>query len=551
MNNVIKADVAVVGGGLAGINAARRAAELGARVVLLDKARAGTSGPSAFSSGDILCWVPGQDSLGDWVQAYLDAGEGLNSRAWLTMFFEGHYRLVENLAGRGFPFILDGNGNFVRRSGQGPTVKCVLAPMQEFQEKNRQACASLGVTILDRFCAVEVLMQGPRPVGVAGFNLYDGRVSAVLARSVVISTGGCSYRGPFFGQDTAAGEGLAMALASGARLAYMEYGNHYDVGLASFDTCGHSRFAAHGGRYVNSLGGAFHERDETRSRHVYGNALAKAMVEEVRAGKGPIYADLSGFRDRRLAARLMPNLMLALDCGGIDLFGDHHEVVPAFTGTSGASSAGIWIDPGGRTSVAGLFAAGDSACKGMVTGACVGISGISLAWANFTGHLAGQGAAGYASASDGWDGGVDLRELEGRLLSPLGRRAVKGPRDILRALSNEMARADVSLIRSGSRLAGTLGKVSTWRWELENLSGAEDPHELMIWYEAKSSLSVAEATLLAAMERRESRGGHYREDYQDKNPEFDLVIAVEEINGVKCVKFVDEQEVPSVGGGED
>ncbi|MCL6610643.1 MAG: FAD-binding protein [Peptococcaceae bacterium] len=551
MVTVIETDVVVVGGGLAGVSAARQAAESGVRVVLLDKARAGTSGTAAFSAGEMLCWIPGRDSLEDWVQAYLEAGEGLNSRAWLTMFFEGQYRIVERLASQGFPFLTDASGNFARRSGRGPLVRCVLAPMMTFQEKNRQACASLGVKILDRFCAVEVLMHRGEPAGVAGFGVRDGEVAAVLAPSVIISTGGCSYRGPFFGQDAVAGEGMAMALGAGARLAYMEYGNNYDVSLARFDTCGESRLTIHGGRYLNGLGQAFLEKEGFQDHRVSGNELARAMVEEVRAGRGCIYIDLSGFKERRLADELTPNLKMALDRGGVNLFADRQEVIPAFTGASNASPAGIWIDRKARTSVAGIFAAGDCACKGLVTGACVGITGVSLAWANYTGHLAGKSAAAYAAEAGGQQARFEAEDLAGRLVYPLGRNLGRRPGEILRDLGEEMARVDVSLIRSGARLVDTLGRVSTWRWELENLSGAKDLHDLMIWYEARSALTVAEATLLAAVERRESRGGHYREDYPSMNPEFQYVLGVEEINGVKCVRPVGEVGVTGGGGGRN
>ncbi|MFZ5633532.1 MAG: hypothetical protein ACOY40_11860 [Bacillota bacterium] len=77
----------------------------------------------------------------------------------LAGFFKGHYRIIRELDAAGFPFIKDEKGSFVRRSGRGPLVKTVLAPMLDFQEKNRNLCLSLGVKILDRFCAVEVLMR--------------------------------------------------------------------------------------------------------------------------------------------------------------------------------------------------------------------------------------------------------------------------------------------------------------------------------------------------------------------------------------------------------
>jgi len=535
LNSLIETDVAVVGGGLAGLSAAGRAAGLGARVTLLDKARAGSSGLTAFSAGGILCWVPGQDSLGDWVQSFLEAGEGLNSRAWVTRFLEGNYRQLESLESRGYPFLKDGEGHFIRHTGPGPQNRHLIAPMRRFQEKNRQECQSLGVNIIDRCCIAVVLTQGGRAAGVAGFDVYTGKVTVVLAPAVVICSGGCSYRGPHFGQDVVSGEGLAMAMEAGARLAFMEYGNHYGVSLACFDTCGQSEFLSRGGKYVNGLGQFFLEGEGKPGRRAAGNAAVKAMVDEVSSGRGPIYMDLTAFRQQRPAWELMPNLKAALDRSGIDIFADRHEVIPAFTGASSASPAGIWIDGRCRSSLAGLFAAGDCACKGPVTGSCVGIPGIGLAWANYTGHLAGRSAANYAGSAEAALYKPELSEISRQLLLPLGREFARRPGAILRELGEEMSRVDVSLVRSSTRLVSALGKVSTWRWELENYCGAGDLHELVTWYEAKSALAVAEATLLAAMERRESRGGHYREDYPEKSPHFELALAVEDVKGVRCV----------------
>jgi succinate dehydrogenase/fumarate reductase flavoprotein subunit len=503
-------------------------------VVLVDKARAGTSGPTAFAAGDILCWFPAEDPLEQWVQAYLDAGGGLNSSSWLTAFLEGQYRLVLDLVRQGFPFVRDDGGQFVRRSGRGPLVKTVLSPMLEFQKKNRQLCLDLGVRVLDRVDVVEVICRQGEPAGVAGFDVYSGDLVLVEARAVVISAGGCSYRGPFFGQDVVSGEGVAMAMEAGARLAYMEYGNHYNVSLADFDTYGQSKFMAHGGKYVNHLGEAFLERPGTAGHRASGNQTVMAMVKEVWAGRGPVYMDLSGYRERLLAEELMPNLILALKDSGLDIFG-RNEVIPAFTGTSNASGAGVWIDKEGQTTVPGLFAAGDTASKGLVIGSCVGISGVSLAWANFTGNQAGVSAAGYALERGPSGPPEDTGGLAHRILNPLGRSSARGPREILLSLGEEMARVDVSLIRSEKRMLDSLAKVRRWQLELSTSCGAADPHDLVIWYEAKGAATVAEATLLASLERRESRGGHCREDYPAEDPAFDMVLGVEKKDGGKHV----------------
>lgn len=500
--------------------AARFAALAGAKVVVLDKARAATSGPTAFAAGDILCWLPGEEALEEWVEAYLRVGGGLNSREWLANLFETNYRLVTQLDGEGFPFHKDPEGNFVRRSGRGPLVKCVLAPMYKFQEFSRRECRKRGVTFIDRLAVAKILLSGSRPAGVAGFHVQTGEFLALSAKAVVLASGGCSFRGPFFGQDVVAGEGLRLALEAGAKLAYMEYGNHYNVTLAAFDTYGQSKFMAHGGRYVNGQG------QELSLRGASGNAIVKTMVEEVRAGRGPIYMDLSGFQERELVEKLMPNLARLLARSSLNFYGARNKVLPAFTGTSNAAAAGVLINARGESSIPGLFAAGDTAAKGLVVGGCIGLSGISLAWALYTGFLAGTNAAAYAQKN----GAVTieastLKEAQATLFAPLERKGCFAARDILIATGRLMGRVDISLLHTEKRIFEALEKVNDLKERLKD-SAANDPHELMIWYEALSAATVAEASLLSALRRRETRADFYHEDYPYLDAELETVLGV-------------------------
>nr|WP_269456774.1 FAD-binding protein [Thermanaeromonas toyohensis] len=510
-----------MGGGLAGLMAARFAALEKAKVVVLDKARAATSGPSAFAAGDILCWLPGEEPLEEWIEAYFQVGAGLNSREWLASLLDTNYRLILELDRQGFPFEKE-NGKFLRRSGRGPLVKCVLAPMYKFQEFSRELCLKLGVTFLDRVAVTKIIFSGGQPNGLIGFHVRTGDFIAIQAKAIILATGGCSFRGPFFGQNVVAGEGLRLGLEAGAKLAYMEYGNHYNVSLAAFNTYGQSKFMAHGGKYLNSLG------QELPLKGASGNTIVKALVEEVKAGRGPIYMDLTGFRERELIEKLMPNLARLIARSGIDFYGIKHEVWPAFTGTSNAAAAGIWIDRKGMSTVPGLFAAGDTAAKGLVVGGCIGLSGISLAWALYTGFLAGKNAARYAKETPPLRISEEpsLEEEQNTIFTPLRHKEKQFiARDLLIKTSQLMSRVDISLIRSEERILTALKQIKESQQKLIE-SAARDPHELMIWYETLSTLTVAEAILLSALHRKETRGDFYREDYPEANPELESVLGV-------------------------
>lgn len=387
---ITSADVVIVGGGLGGMMAAKTAAEKGVSVALIDKARAATSGPTAFAAGDFLAWMPEEDSLEEWVNYYLEAGEELNHKDWVIRLFEMNYEIIRNLDREGYHITKNLDGSYLRRGGRGKITKCVLIPAYQLMKDMRKQILAQGVKVIDRVQVIELTKREKDVIsGIAGFNIRTGEKIRIQAKAVILAAGGCSYRGPFFGQDVVSGEGISLAYQAGARLAYLEYGNHFNVSLKEFDTYGQSKFMAHGGKYINRLGEDFLAQSG-EGKKASGHVAVRKMVEEIRDGRGPIYLDLREFHEVELVNRLMPNLALLLNSGKVDFYHAPNEAIPALTGTSNASSAGVFINKNAETSLKGLFAAGDNACKGLVTGACVGLSGISLAWANVTGYIAGK-----------------------------------------------------------------------------------------------------------------------------------------------------------------
>lgn len=519
-------DVLVIGGGLGGMMAAKTAVEMGVRVTLIDKARAATSGPSAFAAGDFLTWLPEEDDLDEWVNYYLEVGEGINYKDWIVRLFEINYQVIRELDQQGYHIEKNSDGSYKRRGGRGRITKCVLIPAYQLMKDLRRNILAKGVQILDRVQVVELRQNKEGELeGVTGFNVRTGEKYHIQAKAVVLAAGGCSYRGPFFGQDVVSGEGLCLAFDAGAVLAYMEYGNHFNVSLKAFDTYGQSKFMAHGGKYINALGEDFLSNTGEGSR-ASGHLAVRRMVEEVRDGRGPIYLDLRGFHEQELIRKTMPNLALLLESGNIDFYGHPNEAIPALTGTSNASSAGVLIDENAETSVKGLFAAGDNACKGLVTGACVGLSGVSLAWANATGYLAGRNAAEFALNKPQDHAQLPATDYTGdsRLFSLRKNRGKMRPREIIWELSAIMGNGFVTILKSKDRLIRAKERVEQLAEVLNSEVSVNDYHELMNWHEARSALTTARLTLQASIYREETRGGHYREDFPEKNPSLDQLL---------------------------
>ncbi len=508
--------------------AAKTAVEDGKDVILIDKARAATSGPTAFAAGDFLCWIPEEDSLEEWVDYYLEIGEGINSKDWIINLFEKNYDIIRKLDTQGYYIEKNPDGTYLRRGGRGRITKCVLIPTYKLMKDMRKYLIQKGVKIFDRIQITELFKDDKgRVCGAYGFNVRNGEHIQINAKSFVLAAGGCSYRGPFFGQDVVSGEGLIMAFNVGADLGYMEYGNHFNVSLKAFDTYGQSKFMAHGGKYINKDGESFLEISGEGSR-ASGHIAVRKMLEEVRAGKGPIYLDLRSFKEKELIKRLMPNLDLLLQNCSIDFYGTPNEAIPALTGTSNASSAGVLINEDASTSVEGLFAAGDNASKGLVTGACVGLSGVSLAWANVTGYLAGKNASEYAKNCEN---NLMVKEAEKNYtLKPRGGSV--NPREIIWKISEVMGNGNVSIIKSNERLEAAVTKCNELEDMLDNETSIKDYHDLMIWHEAKSAINTAKITLKASIFRKETRGGHFREDYPQRDNSLDnKVLTVNKSNG--------------------
>ncbi|MEL7566893.1 MAG: FAD-binding protein [Dehalobacterium sp.] len=524
-------DVVIVGGGLGGMMAAKTAAEMGVNVTLIDKAYAATSGPTAFAAGDFLAWLPEEDSLDEWVNYYLEVGEGLNSKEWVTRLFEANYQIIKNLDREGFYISKNDDGSYLRRGGRGKITKCLLIPAYRLMKDMRKYILAKGVHIIDRVQVVALTKTAKGKIsGVAGFNKRTGKEVYIQAKAVILAAGGCSYRGPFFGQDVVSGEGINLAYKAGAELAYMEYGNHFNVSLKEFDTYGQSKFMAHGGKYINRLGEDFLLRTGEGSR-ARGHIAVRRMVEEARDGRGPIYLDLREFHEEELIKELMPNLALLLESSKIDFYHTPNEAIPALTGTSNASSAGVFINNNAETSLKGLFAAGDNACKGLVTGACVGLSGISLAWANVTGYLAGKSAAELAKNETSGFIPEEQNNIDpGGIYSALKYKGKYHPREIIWELSALMGNGFVMILKSRERLLKAQTQVRDLIERLNRDVLVNDYHELMIWHEARSALKTAELTLAASIFREETRGGHYREDFPTKSPELNKLLKLSRIN---------------------
>lgn len=519
------ADVLVLGGGMAGCMGAVAAAMAGRSVVLVDKAWVGGSGESCFAAGDILYFDPEEDDLHEWLERWNRNGNGMFDPEWMEWYAKSSTEIINMMNEWGMDFEKDANGRFKRKPGRGHN-HAVVFPGFKMMRKLRAKLEKLGVTIVDRVQVTDLLTNNGQVVGATGFNVRTGQFHTFHARNTILSTGSCSFKGQYHGQDMESGEGNTMALQVGAEFTNMEFSNCYNSTAKDFDICGMSRFQRLGGRFTNALGEAFMDRyDPINKDGALLHILVRAMTTEVREGRGPIYFNLKNMKeeDRELSYRIVPTFFAACKSCGIDPFKDSVEWIPGFMGSTSSGSGLTLKSFACDTTVPRLFAAGDMANQGLLIGSIAGAGAVHLGWATISGFRAGEGAARACEGAELLP--VDEAQVESireKTFAKLGHEGHLSIADAIYRIQSCVIPAKYNIIRCGEDLREALAALDQIEKDIEKEIIVRDTHELMLYHELRGMLTTARLTFTSALERRESRGSHYRTDYPDMDKEWNV-----------------------------
>lgn len=519
------ADVLVLGGGMAGCMGAVAAAMAGRSVVLVDKAWVGGSGESCFAAGDILYFDPEEDDLHEWLERWNRNGNGMFDPEWMEWYAKSSTEIINMMNEWGMDFEKDANGRFKRKPGRGHN-HAVVFPGFKMMRKLRARLEKLGVTIVDRVQVTDLLTNNGQVVGATGFNVRTGQFHTFHAKNTILSTGSCSFKGQYHGQDMESGEGNTMALQVGAEFTNMEFSNCYNSTAKDFDICGMSRFQRLGGRFTNALGEAFMDRyDPVNKDGALLHILVRAMTTEVREGRGPIYFNLKNMKeeDRELSYRIVPTFFAACKSCGIDPFKDSVEWIPGFMGSTSSGSGLTLKSFACDTTVPRLFAAGDMANQGLLIGSIAGAGAVHLGWATISGFRAGEGAAKACEGAELLP--VDEAQVESireKTFAKLGHEGHLSIADAIYRIQSCVIPAKYNIIRCGENLREALAALDQIEKDIENEIIVRDTHELMLYHELRGMLTTARLTFTSALERKESRGSHYRTDYPDMDKEWNV-----------------------------
>jgi L-aspartate oxidase len=372
----------------------------------------------------------------------------------------------------------------------------------------RHTSALPGVRVYPHARVVDLIAEAGRCVG-ATYIDADGALRAVRADAVLLATGGA---GQVYSETTnppvATGDGIAMAWRAGAAVGDLEFVQFHPTALK---VAGQPRFLlsealrGEGARLLNADGEAFVSRYEAAGDLASRDRVSRAIVREERRTGRPVSLSLRDLDPAFVHARF-PLIADACRRAGLDLARDPIPVGPAAHYFMG----GVWTDLDGRTTLAGLYAAGEVACTG-VHGANRLASNSLLEGLVFGARAAkamraDAGRAGADARGAGADaGGAGADAGSAGPLTPL-------PVDTIR----DVMWRHVGLFRDGRGLQEAVDTFAApWRSVEAHVRGG-GRLDLDAW-RAANLLTVAALVARAALRREESRGAHYRDDFPRRN----------------------------------
>jgi len=516
----------IVGGGLAGTNAALGAAEKGVRVVIADK---GTIERSGGAGGGIDHFMAFLNENQDWdtQDSFLNYVERIGRGTGDLSILESVYcaelpDAIARMARIGNP-LTQPDGSFYRTRSMGqPGPYWINFNGKRLKPRLGIAVRDLGCVVLDKVMMVDLLTYGGEVVGGIGFHIRTGTFYVIQAKATVIATGNTNrlYENPRLNPfntwlcpfDT--GDGQVMAFNAGAALTNMEY-MRMTMLPKGFAAPGFNALVGMGGRFLNSLGEYYMEKLHPMGNRAPRYDVVYHALEEIRRGHGPLYIDCRHLTEEDLTHLLntlgydKDTLPDYFEQRGENLREKPVEITVSEgmqAGPTEVTGSGVKIDKNSATVLPGLFACGDAADHNRcVHGAVTG------------GYKAGKSAARCASKLNarGLPPDALIKERIDRFVAPLHRRSGHHYPQIEDAIRKIMAE-HVGAMRAETGLKVGMEKLERLEGYLDDMQ-ADNFHELMRTHETRSLLQVGKIMATAALFRTESRNKpyHHRLDYPE------------------------------------
>ncbi len=496
--------VVVVGSGIAGLIAALETSRTH-RVTLVTKAQLAESN-TRYAQGGIAAALFHDDSVEEHVADTLRAGAGLcDLGAVEVLCSEGPQRVMD-LVDLGVVFD-QRNGEFARALEAAHSRARVLhaggdATGLAIEMALVRAVRAAEITVLEHTFACDLVVREER---VAGLEILDesGSRHVLAADAVILASGGAGqlYRHTT-NPSVATGDGVALALRAGAEVANLEFYQFHPTALALPGNFLISEAVRGDGAVLRDVDGnrfmqAVHPGAELAPRDVVARGIAAQMTKQ---GGRPVLLDATALGATFLAERF-PTIDAACRRNGLDWSRVPIPVTPAAHYWMG----GVRTDTWGRSSLPGLFAAGEVACTGVHGANRLASNSLleSLVFAWRAAHLLKEQRWPIAQDWPVWNADTVQAEAAGR--------ETYGGRDVVdRAALQQLMWNAAGIQRDAAALKAAATQLASWTGEGSSATALE----------TANLLTVARVVVASALAREESRGAHFRVDFPETSDAF-------------------------------
>jgi succinate dehydrogenase / fumarate reductase flavoprotein subunit len=557
-------DVLVIGAGGAGLRAAAEASTGGTRVAVISKSLLGKA-HTVMAEGGIAAALANVDERDSWRVHFADTmrgGQYLNSWRMAELHAKEAPACVRELEAWGAVFDRTPDGRILQRNFGGhryPRLAHVgdrtgLEMIRTLQDHD----IHLGMDVFMEYTVVTLLKDGDRLAGAFGYDRERGRFHVFRAKAVVLATGGIGRAYKITSNSWEyTGDGHSLAYHAGAALMDMEFVQFHPTGMiwppsvrGILVTEG---VRGEGGVLRNREGRRFMfddipaayanqtaDSEEEGWRYTQGDKnarrppelltrdhVARCIRREVKEGRGSphggVFLDIAWIKERIPNAsehikRKLPSMYHQFkQLADIDITQEPMEVGP----TTHYMMGGVCVDADSQMSdVPGLFAAGE--CGAGLHGANR-LGGNSLSDLLVFGKRAGEYAARYAKENS--LGAINPDEValaEKQALAPFARDGAEGPYAVQYALQ-DMMQDLVGIVRQEKEMLQALERIEQLKARAQRVAVSGNREYNPGWHTAidlNNLLTVCEMVTRAALERKESRGAHFRDDYPVKDNKF-------------------------------
>jgi succinate dehydrogenase / fumarate reductase flavoprotein subunit len=535
--DLIETDVLVVGAGGAGMRAAIGAAEAGCSVAVVTKSLLGKA-HTVMAEGGIAAALANVDDRDSWEVHFADTmlgGQMINNWRMVELYAHEVIDRVYELERWGGLFDRTPDGRISQRSFGAHTFwrlahvgdRTGLELIRTCQDR---LVHTAGADVFMEYTLTRLLTDGSRVVGAVGYRRNDGRFVAFQAKAVVLGSGGWGRMYKHTSNSwEGSGDGPALAYSAGADLLDMEFVQFHPTGMmwppGARGILVTEAVRGEGGLLYNSEGKRFMlEYDPKKKELSSRDVVARSIYKEVQAGRGSLhggaYLDIT-HRGAEYIKKKLPSMYEQFHAlASVDITREPMEVGPTIHYTMG----GIRVEAEtALTTVPGLYAAGEAA--GGLHGANR-LGGNSLGDILVFGKRAGEAAAEYAR-SRGAAGTlpeaqvVDEQRSMLAFLDTSDGKPFENPYLVHEALQEAM-QDDAGISRTGESLQRSLDAIGVLKQRAARMRVKGSRRLNPGWHtcrDVQNMLVVSEAIVRSALERKESRGSHWRTDFPDPSPE--------------------------------